>query len=69
MGLHRYPDPRGAKLFFPLQFRTPVRTHLHTANQSPTAVQDPSTNSFAYSQSETARTHLHTANPPRVIQP
>ena len=35
----------------------------------PTAVPDPSTNSFAYSQSETARTHLHTANPQRVIQP
>ena len=28
-------DERGAKLFFPLQFRTPVRTHLHTANQRP----------------------------------
>ena len=24
-----------AKLFIPLQFRTPVRTHLHTANQRP----------------------------------
>ena len=29
-------DPfRVAKLFIPLQFRTPVRTHLHTANQRP----------------------------------
>ena len=26
---------RAAKLFIPLQFRTPVRTHLHTANQRP----------------------------------
>ena len=26
---------RPAKLFIPLQFRTPVRTHLHTANQRP----------------------------------
>ena len=27
-----------AKLFIPLQFRTPVRTHLHTANQRPRAL-------------------------------
>ena len=26
---------RNAKLFIPPQFRTPVRTHLHTANQRP----------------------------------
>ena len=26
---------RAAKLFIPPQFRTPVRTHLHTANQRP----------------------------------
>ena len=29
------PPPPVAKLFIPLQFRTPVRTHLHTANQRP----------------------------------
>ena len=29
------PPPPDAKLFIPLQFRTPVRTHLHTANQRP----------------------------------
>ena len=30
-----FSDGRGAKLFIPPQFRTPVRTHLHTANQRP----------------------------------
>ena len=30
-----FPPPPEAKLFIPLQFRTPVRTHLHTANQRP----------------------------------
>ena len=29
------PPSPAAKLFIPLQFRTPVRTHLHTANQRP----------------------------------
>ena len=34
--LTKHPDAApAAKLFIPLQFRTPVRTHLHTANQRP----------------------------------
>ena len=32
-----------AKLFIPLQFRTPVRTHLHTANQRPRVLAGDST--------------------------